>query len=107
MAKKDSEGESTVVASKTVKLKNATRQALVFNLPHAEYCADGPCACQQVTRTIEDYDYKNKEHVTKVVDALICSSVTWLVGESLDVPYRVESVKHIYEALQRRHLVKL
>lgn len=105
MAKKEIDpAPPAAPAPSTVSLKNTTRQSLVFNLPHAEYCRD-VCSCEKQTRTIEEYDYRNEEHVAKVVERLICGSISWLAGETKEVDPRVFGVRHIFEACQRGELV--
>lgn len=37
-------------APELVVLKNTRRQVAVFNLPHAEFCEDGACACTSTIR---------------------------------------------------------
>lgn len=87
----------------TVRLTNLTRGQLVFNLPHAEYCGDS-CACVAIVRREEHYDYRNEEHVVKMVDRLVCSSASWLAGETKEVDMRVLNVSQIRLAVLSKEL---
>lgn len=98
--------EPSAPAPTTVCLKNRTKRPMLFNLPHAEYCVTA-CACKTHERVIEEYDYKNKAHVAKVVERRICSSVSWSPGETLELSLAVLGVKDVIQALASNQLVKI
>ncbi len=84
----------------TINLKNKSKTVQVFNLPHAEHCAD-KCACEMLThkRATETADgMRGTEEVTR----RISRSVTFLAGQTLaDLPESFLKVKSIKAALDR------
>lgn len=98
---------SPPAAPSTIRLRNRTRGQLVFNLPHEEYCSAEKCSCSSISKLIEDFDYRTKEHVAKVVDHRICSSIGWLAGETLECNPRVLQVQAIAAAIRRSELAKV
>lgn len=95
------------VAPTGISLKNRTKRELLFNLPHATYCGVGACACATETRTIEEYSHRNQEHIGKVVERKICSSISWLAGETKAVDPRTLNVGDISAAMRHAELVKV
>lgn len=85
-----------------IKLQNRTKQIKVFNLPHAFRCVGNKCFCSPTSLRLTEALPDGSTGI-RVVDRLLCSSLTILAGETSEaLPDEVRAAPEVKAALDRK-----
>lgn len=87
-------------------LKNRSRTAQIYNLPHKTYCDGGECRCVDVTQHHASHDKDLGVMVAEEKKRPLAASIMFMAGETkADLPESIKNCPDIKGAIERRELV--
>jgi hypothetical protein len=87
-------------------LRNPTKRAQVFNLPHSHYCVGDTCHCTMVVQKVAVRDPATGEQGIAVLAKSHAQSLMFLAGETKrDLSESVLQCPDVAGAIARRELV--
>ena len=87
-------------------LTNNTKGMLVYTLPHAEACKDGPCSCSTQEHGQTAHDPKTGAKGVRMVAMNVPSSLYIAAGETVSVSDSVLFVSKIQKDIKAKILVR-